>query len=1223
MAAVNQPDSAADNFSKTPVPASAGTKTFTKDGDYTVTATYGEDAGFPADVELRVSEITNSQLLDTYTQQASSALENGAISSARFFDISFVSNGSEIEPKADVDVNIQITLSDSLKVDDGQTVQAVHFPESTAVQTPEVLPVGTQTDNTGAVQTVSFTQKSFSVTGVVVTGDKLSYEGWPTNDGEYVLLFSDNNLNYALKNDGSLMQVSVEGGKANFASSITKIDDLKDYLWQWTSAERTLSNNSSGGETVYVDPGEKTGVSSTKRQLYLSDENVIYSRNPRKYIGAERNGAKETLRTLSNSYYPYKASSVTFVNQFEADTDKPSQNPDNPSQLDEPAAVKKLSDNNDGTYNLSLSIKAQSKSTSETSKADVEVILNCSGSMSEKTDDGITRLKAAKNAIDKLTESLMSNNTAQNPDAVRMSLITFGDSAKVTKDWTTDKVEFKKSVDNLEEQKNVATNWEAALQQANTIQTRDGAEKYVIFISDGNPTYYVDGYTTGGTGYETDTNVATCYYFAKDDAYELVQNGYHFYTIGVFGDVSRMQNLTAYAYSGTDDGSYPDGHYQTASDQKSLVEAFQSIIDQITHNFGYQGVAFTDGLTSMTSTTLVDGAANQFRYDVTDASGNPVSLTANSNGTYSYTNSENIPKIFNGATFQNRVVSWSMDVSEDKPFELDNGYTYTVSFTVWPDQSAYDLAADLNNDIITYDKLSDDEKSQIKVGDDGIYRLKTNTDDTSVTYKTVTTITSSSGSTTTVGAEKTAKIENPEGIKLTGMPISIVKEWKDSIYPEHRPVSIVLRLVRDKGTDDEKDVDVSLSNVDGWEKKIYISPGLIVNGETLNTGHTYDIEEKAEDYHYDLETKTYNPMLIDSAEQIYDGTKKADTNKLSELKAVNNLRGSISLNKLILDADGNDITYLNSDGKTVNPAVSEESFTYHVTLESPNKYTDNDYWFTFFDQAGESHSYSMNPNSEDSAGKKQGNPDIISDYTLTVSDDGKTTVKATVSLKPGEEFRMINIPVGTKYILTEDAKDGYEVGDIITGNNTSAKVSVNDATISAITVANQNDTVTYKNKLTNAYSINLIKTDDSNHSLAGAEFTLKKGSGTDQSDAYTMDGKVVSSLTTGMEAVSIGDLPSGTYTLTETKAPEGYVKLSSPVTITVDRGKHVKVNEKDVNPDGNTFLINVSNARLYELPETGGSGIYWNVILGTLICMFFAYAAYSLRRKERRRRHAS
>ena len=53
--------------------------------------------------------------------------------------------------------------------------------------------------------------------------------------------------------------------------------------------------------------------------------------------------------------------------------------------------------------------------------------------------------------------------------------------------------------------------------------------------------------------------------------------------------------------------------------------------------------------------------------------------------------------------------------------------TYTLSFTVWPNQEAYDLVADLNNGVKTYDSLSADEKSQI-VKDGDRYSLKTNTD---------------------------------------------------------------------------------------------------------------------------------------------------------------------------------------------------------------------------------------------------------------------------------------------------------------------------------------------------------------------------------------------------------------------------------------------------------------------------------------------------------------
>jgi LPXTG-motif cell wall-anchored protein len=47
------------------------------------------------------------------------------------------------------------------------------------------------------------------------------------------------------------------------------------------------------------------------------------------------------------------------------------------------------------------------------------------------------------------------------------------------------------------------------------------------------------------------------------------------------------------------------------------------------------------------------------------------------------------------------------------------------------------------------------------------------------------------------------------------------------------------------------------------------------------------------------------------------------------------------------------------------------------------------------------------------------------------------------------------------------------------------------------------------------------------------------------------------------------------------------------------------------------YKVVVKDDKIYELPQAGGHGIYWNTILGTLIAMFFAYAGFTMRRRKK------
>lgn len=117
--------------------------------------------------------------------------------------------------------------------------------------------------------------------------------------------------------------------------------------------------------------------------------------------------------------------------------------------------------------------------------------------------------------------------------------------------------------------------------------------------------------------------------------------------------------------------------------------------------------------------------------------------------------------------------------------------------------------------------------------------------------------------------------------------------------------------------------------------------------------------------------------------------------------------------------------------------------------------------------------------------------------------------------------------------------------------------------------------------------------------LSGAEFTLYKvdTSGNEiQVNSYTSEQR---------GKISIKNLPIGQYVLRETKAPTGYVKSAEPWNITVanDRTITVKYDGKDVasKPDNNKTIYQITNTKVYSLPESGGPGTYGFTISGVAI----------------------
>ena len=624
-----------------------------------------------------------------------------------------------------------------------------------------------------------------------------------------------------------------------------------------------------------------------------------------------------------------------------------------------PATGKTLVSNGDGTYTLSLSVTGKAETTSESNKADVIVVLDRSGSMDESVEgyvanqtgryglvnrryvnlyylhngdyrslendtytgtvyyqtwsiwSGYTyteytgtryeymntdRLAVAKSAISALADQLGSYNE-ENPDAVRFALVTFASTARTetfsqNSNWTTNVTTFKNKVNSDTIRATGGTNWEDALQKANGLSVREGAEVYVIFVSDGNPTFYVGG----GSGQETSSNVSMCYDKAKDDAKAVVNAGKNFYGIGVFGSVDRMKNLV------TDAGA-PSGNYYSATDSASLQVAFADIISQITNALGYKEVKIEDGLTSMTS-ALVKTDPTSFTY-------------MRSGGSYG-DGATWTPDDAQKAKYEGGKVSWDLGNAQ-----LENGVTYTVSFKVWPSQEAYDIVADLNNEITDYKDLTADQKAQIVELEGGGYGLKTNTN-AKITYtqvETRTTATAPEGfvegqpaddgytytydseTGTYIGTKETqgsADLSNPDPMVLTSSMITIEKTWDDdSLGDNVRPDSPITLNIKKDGANYKS---LELEKANDWKANVYVAPGVIVNGETLETGHSYAIEEANTDVHYELDADDFKPMLVDNV--LIADYETGATAANATIKVTNVRKGDLIISKTVETYDG-------------------------------------------------------------------------------------------------------------------------------------------------------------------------------------------------------------------------------------------------------------------------------------------------------------------------------
>lgn len=599
--------------------------------------------------------------------------------------------------------------------------------------------------------------------------------------------------------------------------------------------------------------------------------------------------------------------------------------------LGAPERSKVLTPNGDGTYNLTLSVTGKSQASSEKTKANVVVVLDTSGSMGEtvvsytyveagpdsqgsryglvdgkyvrlswrdkeegwfyrqghtykryegtvyvRETTSVQRVKAAKDAANALAEDLLALN-GEGENNIQMALVEFNNSADVKKAssdscWFTDLGSFKSQIGSLSANYNTGTNWEDALLKANSI-TGDGDPTYVVFVSDGNPTFY----NRGGTGYEYDDNVATCYKAARDDAKAIVDAKKSFYAIGAFGDVSRMQSLVNYAYTGFDSGAAPVGHYFNATDHEGLENAFSAIVDDIEKNYTYTDVAISDKMSNLAAAgvSVADGKATGFSYKQNN------------------TEWTDAPE----ATFSDGIVTWKLGDN----FKLVDGVTYSVTFKVQPNQKAYDTVADLTNGKLDYDAKA---YPNVVKNADGSYSVYSN-ESATLKYKQVNVV----DDVETKSEEKTASYECP----LMPVPVStltVSKVWGTlpAVGSFVKP-SVDLVVMRD-GEDYKT---IALNGGNAWTMDLAVPAG--------PDGHVYSVKEKTT-MGSGWTAAPSAPVEMKSLEALSSGYGVSLTNSYSAASA----KASISVQKKLegrewKDADAFEFT-LSGDSGAPMPAES-------------------------------------------------------------------------------------------------------------------------------------------------------------------------------------------------------------------------------------------------------------------------------------------------------------
>ncbi|MBR6950390.1 MAG: Cna B-type domain-containing protein [Oscillospiraceae bacterium] len=801
------------------------------------------------------------------------------------------------------------------------------------------------------------------------------------------------------------------------------------------------------------------------------------------------------------------------------------------ASLIKPDSIKNVTDNGDGTYTIRLDINGHQHQ--EKQGANVLLVFDRTSSMVDNNMGSVTRFAAAKSAVHTLVDAL---DPAKNP--ITMAAMSFARTADANYvNWTGSGSAITGFTDGLAAAPSGATpgsggtNWEAAFDMAKTIINGLPAANrtnptYLVFLTDGNPTIYV------GSNTINQANQNSAEYTRARTSASGVNSAIPIYGIlcanandGPLFNTLMTQLATA-AY-----GSH-ETHYVLADNESTLTSTFQEIGNKILADLGASQASTNDGVTSLSATSATAGAAGAFKYYKT---ARPEGMEDDQ----IIPQSQLVPwdKAPAASYSSSTGVTWDLE----SVGVLEDNTSYTLEFTVWPSQAAYDLIADLNNGLKSYDSLDDATKAQVYESG-GKYYLRTNTNfDTTYSFQNE--------------QYKDPGTTQSEGsMLLPTETISVEKIWNNLLDQKEPPQSATLYLMKGDEEYLVGDNAIVVSAATDWKAEVYISLGQIQQDKTdnsytvLETGHDYTITESAESsYRWELTSDIFRPMVINGEVVMLikddsvtgtdgvdyytiDGSKYKPAEGSNNLRAWNDRRSWLQIEKKV----------------TGDGADPDAMFEFTVTVTDANG---DDVWFSVYDPTAET------------------NPvkGLTTNATPEEGDTGyyyaASGTAITVEIKAGWTLRFTNLPSGSTYEIEETTlPDGFrfvqaedrQVVDTQADQDDPERPTISEATVTGtINVPNVEFYVDYTNKYEET-EIEITKVWEDNDDQIGSRPTAEEYKENvallvnGEASADYDDKLTITDNGDGTYTVKYAGLPKyidnkeATYQVQETPVPEGY-----------------------------------------------------------------------------------
>ncbi len=623
---------------------------FTKEcGDVLVDA-YVLEGTFDEPVRLSVEELSEG----TQEYQAAEAAMTDHIreyDGMLAFDISFWSiDNEELEPNEGYEVQVAMRLNAiCLPAEiDPKSLMVHHIAEDESEVIVESV-ADTANETTGRVQvdesgkeavvTAEFGVNSFSVFTITFT------TGNSTNKLNFTILDTDG-VELSLP-EGSTLAYTIDGYNVRYS-----IADIISYC---------------GIHEVEVD-----GSKYVYQSAYVLIDGTRQFIDEVEYIQTSDWSTSYKIRVYAvsgeeNDFYT-GPTTVGIVYRRLDDGDNTSVNTDTELQRSKTVTLRE-----DGTYDLELSLSGAVGSINKKVPVDIVFVIDQSGSMETTDMNGRSRAAEVGIRVGDLTKALTSNVNLD----TRYSVVRFSSGivnqnyykdAYIAQYWTRDD-EATTSAATVKDPEG-GTNYEAGLRTTRNLllDARPNAQKYVVFMSDGAPTYHYDsgGSTEGGGNYTTTED--------KSDAYEMAKkltnlNGFYSIRVGSGTDSEIeaandiLSEVCSSAHQGSEGSNETNFKNYSAEDADKLKAAFDAIQESVTQIL-CENVVITDTL-------------SQYVQPVSGS--NPILTVYDEDGKQIPTPDGIIAEVTEGI----------LTVDFPDEYQLEAGYTYVVKLQIEPSEIAY------------------------------------------------------------------------------------------------------------------------------------------------------------------------------------------------------------------------------------------------------------------------------------------------------------------------------------------------------------------------------------------------------------------------------------------------------------------------------------------------------------------------------------------------------